>query len=156
MPTFHLQVLLAVTDDGGNPMGLDEPAWTTSHRGKVLDRIVSLHPAGDPLEVDADAEHDALERLFAAANVGGIDPDWEAGYRRRDRARSLSVGDVVVVNGETPFQCLSVGFEPLPRAMASQVAGMIDTDTWWGDAAKARATAAGRRVIITGNRADDD
>jgi hypothetical protein len=104
----------------------------------------SLHRAGDRLEIDAATVDAALEVAFRAANIGDptIDPSWEPSYRQRDRARSLSIGDLVEVNAETAYQVLPFGFGEITPAMRARVADLV-CDRWWGDAAAQRA-AIGR------------
>lgn len=110
MSTYHLQIHLGETSEGRMP-------WPSV--GEYADRF---RKAGDPLEVEADDVSAALEEAYRLANIGVpsrlVNPgnrlnDWLKSYRERDRSRSLSVGDVVVVNGEAGYTVDSMGFRPV-------------------------------------------
>ena len=103
---YALQAHLGETNEGRMP-------WPAL--GEFADRF---RAAGDVLEVEADSVEAALERLYSLANIGtpdlwGGDGGWVRSYRERDSARSLSVGDVIVVNGEMGYVVDSLGFRPV-------------------------------------------
>lgn len=97
-PAFAIEIHLAETATGWMAFGREIPA--------------RYRRAGDTLWIDADTAEEALEAAYREANIGDAGP-WVATYRDRDRARSLSIGDVVVLNGEAGFVVDRVGFRPI-------------------------------------------
>lgn len=90
---------------------------TTSFRGRFgeglpaqlreVTRFSTELPAGDP----AAALTDVLRTVFDELNVDDPSTEWAQQYRR-DRNRSFSVGDVVVL-GETAWACASFGWDSI-------------------------------------------
>lgn len=83
------------------------------------DRLVLVYEANWPVtkEVRAGAAHLAVcEKLFTLLNVGDDpefgEPDATAVEYRGRGNRSLSVGDVVSIDGRF-YTCASIGFEPI-------------------------------------------
>lgn len=145
MTRYHLTVYLHVTDDGGMLFNLVAPSLTSVRGDRT---VTSLHRAGDDLTVEGMSVMGALEILYREANigepVGGERGDWVRSYRVRDRSRSLSVGDVVIVNGEVAYQCLSMGWGVMTSEQMAQVRDLID-ERWWMTAADENAEKAGAR-----------
>lgn len=94
---FSLEILLAEDADGYMPPTAD--FW----RGPQLTTIAKLRVYPEYLRVDATNVDEALDIAYREANVGTY--GWASRYRDNGQ-RSLSVGDVVVVNGLTSYQCL--------------------------------------------------
>ncbi|TXH22919.1 MAG: hypothetical protein E6R06_15965 [Mycobacterium sp.] len=70
-------------------------------------RFTAQLPAGDP----ASAVIALLRTVFDELNVDDPSTEWAQQYRR-DRNRSFSVGDVVVL-GETAWACASFGWDSI-------------------------------------------
>lgn len=126
MSRYHLRPILAVTDDGRMPFNLTEPALTGLPFGQ---EIVAAYAWPERLYVDANRLHEALGVLFREANVG--EDGWARRYRD-GRQRSLSVGDLVEIGGETApilsyWQVLTVGFGMVDR---QEVARVLVEEPW--------------------------
>lgn len=107
MNRYQMTIALAATDDGHMPFGIDQAGLDTS---MFPHRIVAAFPWNEPLEVEADTLGEALEVAYREANIGT--EGWAARYRA-GRQRSLSVGDLVIVEDghrSYTFQVLSSGF----------------------------------------------
>lgn len=86
----------------------EDLAYTAAHRGTVD------VPGDDP------ACTRALERIFADGNGMGGGPGFTVGRR------SMSVGDVVTIDGYGTWICDSVGWRPLSGAEAERFATGAD------------------------------
>lgn len=102
-PAFALELYLAEDGAGHMTFGDELPA--------------RYRHAGDTFWAIEESVDAALERAFREANIGApyVGPSgvWVASYRNRDRARSLSLGDAIVVNGEAGFVVARCGFRPM-------------------------------------------
>ena len=90
-------------------------------------RIMHVRRIGDPAtgydevftcaaEFDfnsADSDRELLEQLFEMFNVGNPDQDPIVAAYRAKGLRSLSVGDVVVLDEEVAWVCRAAGWEPV-------------------------------------------
>ena len=94
---FSLEILLAEDIDGYMPPTAD--FW----RGPQLTTIAKLRAYPEYLRVDATSVDEALDIAYREANVGTY--GWASRYRDNGQ-RSLSVGDVIIVNGRDSYQCL--------------------------------------------------
>lgn len=69
----------------------------------------------------------ALEQTFMALNIGDEAGDMQAITYRQRKNRSLSVGDVCVVNGQA-YKCVTIGWKPTQIAN-TQVRGFATHGT---------------------------
>jgi hypothetical protein len=98
MATFQVKAIL----DNGSRFKAD-----MNRAQKVLQNPSPLTTATFSLSVEAPSEQAALEITFAKLNHGS--GEEAEGYR----LRSLSVGDIVILNG-TAYLCASLGWERIP------------------------------------------
>lgn len=135
--TYRLTVALAATSDGHLPFGMDEAGLDTS---AFPHRIVAAFAWHEELVVDAGSVAEALEVAYREANIGG--EGWAARYRE-GRQRSLSVGDLVMVEQDGApvevHQVLGMGFGRMRLADAAKV---LVESPWSFDAADAAAARA--------------
>jgi hypothetical protein len=95
--THQLEILLAETLDGGMP---DHGGF---YRGPRLDDIAFLRIYPEILWVEASSDEEAIQTAYRTTNIGTT--NWAMRYREAG-CRSLSVGDVVIVDGEAAYQIL--------------------------------------------------
>lgn len=114
---YRITIALVATDEGHLPFGLDTPGLVDSFG----DSIVAAFPWHEPFEVEAESVHAALGELYREGNIGG--EGWAARYRE-GRQRSISVGDVAIVDagGElSHWQVLSCGWDRLDDDLARSI-----------------------------------
>lgn len=105
MTTYHLQIWLARTPD------------FFAERLSTFPNARQFRHVAD-LKIDADSEDLALEKAFTLTQHGyqKAAPNWQDGpavtFVHDREARSLSVGDVVVLNGQA-HGVLGMGFRTL-------------------------------------------
>jgi hypothetical protein len=95
--TYQLEILLAETLAG------DMPDHGSFYRGPRLDDIAFLRIYPEILWVEAESQEDAMRTAYRITNIGTT--GWAMRYREAG-CRSLSVGDVVIIDSEAAYQIL--------------------------------------------------
>jgi len=88
-------------DEAGRPLG-----FFGYRQGHALE-------LGYESEIDATSEAEARDRLFEKFNIA-----HPSDYRNR----SMSVGDVIVFDGNRAYACESAGWKEVPRPVEAEVA----------------------------------